>query len=387
MSAGEELASRADRVDTERRRRAVAAGPLLTARAPLPLSIWLRRPARRLPFPLGESGCRLFRRARHGLWLALLGAGVRNGDEALVPAYHHGSEIQALLAAGLVCRFYDATETLEPDDAELERLLTPRTRALHLIHYLGFPQGARRWRRWCDERGLLLIEDAAQSWLAAADGRPVGSDGDIALYCLYKAFGVPDGGVVVSRRPWPATFGKPALGVTGLGLAHGLSLARASRLLSRIAARARVRPRYDIQAEIALGDPRSGPSRATLLALPRVADPSAAQRRLRNYRWLLTRLGAIVPAAFRHPREGAAPFIFPVQTARKAELLAHLRALGIRAYDLWPEPHPALAHDGFARAAALRAELVGLPVHHELRTEDLERIVAAMEARPTRAAG
>ena len=353
---------------------------------PLSPGVYVRRRATP-PFPLQDPRCTLFARARHGLWHGVHALGLAPPDEILAPAYHHGSEIEALVRAGLTCRFYDATPTLEPDDGELDRLLSERTRALYLIHYIGVPQDGARWRRWCDKRGLLLIEDAAQSWLASREGRPVGSDGDIALYCLYKAFGVPDGGAVLSRGPWPATAGKRALGLAGLALVHALSLARSSRLLSRVAARSRVKSRYDIQAEIALGDPRSGPSRATLLALPRVADPSAAQRRLRNYRWLLTRLGAIVPAAFRDPREGAAPFIFPVQTARKAELLAHLRALGIRAYDLWPEPHPALAHDGFARAAALRAELVGLPVHHELRTEDLERIVAAMKARPTRAAG
>src|SRR5438067_5428718 len=121
---------------------------LITARAPLPVSIWGRAPTRRLPFPLDDPRCRVFQRARHGLWYALRAAGVAPGDEALAPAYHHGSEIEALLRAGLVCRFYDATETLAPDESELEALLTPRTRALHLIHYIGFLPDAARWRRW-----------------------------------------------------------------------------------------------------------------------------------------------------------------------------------------------------------------------------------------------
>ncbi|MGH2982051.1 MAG: DegT/DnrJ/EryC1/StrS family aminotransferase, partial [Solirubrobacterales bacterium] len=93
----------------------------------------------------------------------------------LVPAYHHGSDVGALVEAGLRCRFYDAGERLEPDPAELEGLLGGRTRALYLIHHLGFAQDAPRWRRWCDERGLLLIEDAAMAWPAELDGRPLGS--------------------------------------------------------------------------------------------------------------------------------------------------------------------------------------------------------------------
>ena len=65
---------------------------------------------------------------------------------------------------------------------------------MYLIHYLGFPQDAPGWLRWCRERGLLLIEDAAQAWLASVGGRPLGSFGDMAIFSFYKAVGVPEGG-------------------------------------------------------------------------------------------------------------------------------------------------------------------------------------------------
>src|SRR5215210_559569 len=89
--------------------------------------------------------------------------GLEPGDEILVPAYHHGSGVEALIRAGLVCRFYDAGR-FEPDANELEALLNTRIRALFRIHYLGLPQDAARWRAWCDERNLLLIEVAAPAW-------------------------------------------------------------------------------------------------------------------------------------------------------------------------------------------------------------------------------
>jgi hypothetical protein len=54
-------------------------------------------------------------------------------------------------------------------------LLGPRARALNLIHSLGFPQDAARWRRFCDDRGLLLFEDATRGWLSSDCGRPLGS--------------------------------------------------------------------------------------------------------------------------------------------------------------------------------------------------------------------
>jgi dTDP-4-amino-4,6-dideoxygalactose transaminase len=331
-----------------------------------------------MPFPLNDPRCRLFRRARHGLWLALRAAGIVAGDEALAPAYHHGSEIEALIQAGLTCKFYEATETLEPDEAELERLLTPRTKVLHLTHYLGLPQNARRWRRWCDERGLLLIEDAAMAWLATRDDRPVGSDGDIAIYCLYKTFGVPDGGALLSRFDVPASKVERRLAITDLAFVHALSLLRRSSLLSRLALVARKERPYLAKSEFALGDPVSAPSTATLLALPHVVDVAAAEKRRRNFRQLQSALSEMVSTAFRAPAPGACPFVFPIETDDKPALLARLHQRGIRGYDLWPLPHDALRAEEFPRTSELRRRAVGLPVHQELRPQDLSRIVSAV---------
>jgi len=349
--------------------------PILTALAPLPPSVWIHRPSTRLPFPLNEPGCSLFSRARHGLFHALRSAGLRADDEVLVPAYHHGSEIEAHVRAGMRCLFYDATETLEPDEDELRRLIGRRTRALHLTHFLGFPQNAARWREWCNENGLLLIEDAAQAWLAEQDGRSVGSDGDIAIYCLYKTFGVPDGAALFSRVPVPSPAPSRRLAAGAIGFDHALWMASRSTLLSRLARRLYRRRTYSAERDFALGDPASAPSIGTLLALPRVARAEAAVRRRRNYEVLLGALGDSVPLAFRRLPPGASPFVFPIVSTNKTALLKNLRARGIRALDLWSTPHPALPAADYPVAGTLRTTVVGLPVHQELRDEDLARIV------------
>jgi dTDP-4-amino-4,6-dideoxygalactose transaminase len=116
--------------------------PNLTVTPPLPVGLYARRPARKLPFPLEEPTCRIFALARQGLFVGIKALGLMPGDVILVPAYNHGSEIEALLRAGIVCRFYDVGESLEPDEEELEALLDTRVRPLYLIHYLGFPQDA-----------------------------------------------------------------------------------------------------------------------------------------------------------------------------------------------------------------------------------------------------
>ena len=137
---------------------------------PLPPAVHIRPPIPRLPFPLEAPTCRLFGRVPHALHVGVRQLGLGPGDEVLAPAYHHGAEIEALRQAGIVCRWYDAHGNLEPDEDELDALMSERVRSLYLVHYLGFPQDAARWRRWCDDRGLLLIEDATQAWLSVRDG-------------------------------------------------------------------------------------------------------------------------------------------------------------------------------------------------------------------------
>jgi dTDP-4-amino-4,6-dideoxygalactose transaminase len=344
---------------------------------PLPLDVWARRAWKPLVFPLAEPNVRLYAKARHGLYHGLRALGLGDGDEILAPAYHHGSEIEVLERAGITLRFYDATRDLAPDDAELDRLLSERTRALYLIHYLGIPQDVARWRRWCDERGLLLIEDAAQSWLATVGGRPAGSFGDLAIFCLYKTFGVPDGAAVVSTPPIASNNVLQAqAGVLELAKRHAWwAMGRSARVAGALS-RADRGADYDVRKDFETGDPHTPPSRATRLALPRIVTATAADKRRANYRALLD--AAEVPPPFDALSPGASPFGLPVSTHDKPRLLARLAEHGVGALDFWSIPHPALPQDEFPGAALRRAGTVVVPVHQELREEDVARVAAAL---------
>jgi perosamine synthetase len=348
---------------------------IVAAMAPLPPTVWLRAGARQMPFPLDQPGCRLFSRARHGLHRALVEL-VPSGGEVLVPAYHHGSEVEAVGRAGLAPVFYEGGPRLEPDEDELEALLTPRTRALHLVHCLGLPQDARRWRRWCDERGLLLVEDAAQAWLATDDGRPVGAQGDISIWCLYKTFGLADGAALLTRQPTNGVIPGSGRGLFWAGMEHVLWLATRTRSVAWAADRRA--PRIGtIEYTIGLGEP-AAPTRATLAALPRVVDPSAAEIRRANYRRCLELLPERVAAPFADLPDGASPFMFPAVFQDKPKALEHLRWARIRALNFWTAPHPSLPRASFPRAMELRRTVVGPPVHQELRRGDVERVAKAV---------
>jgi CelD/BcsL family acetyltransferase involved in cellulose biosynthesis len=366
--------------------------PFVRIWPPLPPSVYVRRPRESLPFPLEEESCEIFVNARHGLLHGARALGLERGDEVLMPAYHHGTEVEALIAAGVVCRFYDATESLEPDEAVLDGLLTERTRALYVIHYYGFPQDCARWRAWCDDRGLLLLEDAAQAWLATSGGVPVGTAGDLAIFCLYKSVGIPDGGAVVSRVPVRAAETGGRKGVAPAANLHAAWLAARSRTAAEVRHALPGAPRRPASTSVAVetdaaraehifglvddGAPASSVSR---FLVRRLADPRVALRRRANFELLLAGLDGRVPDAFAHVPDGASPLVFPFETDDVEGTVERFWRAGVEAAPFWTALHPALPIDDFPNALAWRRRFVALPVHQELRAGDIERIAAAAE--------
>jgi dTDP-4-amino-4,6-dideoxygalactose transaminase len=128
-----------------------------------------------------------------------------------------------------------------------------------------------------------------------------------------------------------------------------------------------------------LGDPRS-PTRATLAALARVGDSSAAEKRREHYRRYLELLPERAAPAFAELPDGASPFVFPAVFQDKPQALERLRRQRIRALNLWSMPHPSLPVERFPRAMELRRTVIGLPVHQELRRGDVERVAEAVRA-------
>ncbi len=302
----------------------------------------------------------------------------------LVPAYHCGSEIEALIRAGVECRFYEGSPSLEPDEDELAELLDDRVAALYLIHYLGFPQDVIRWRRWCDAHNVRLIEDVAQGWFATSGGHPLGSLGDLSIFTFYKTLGLPDGSALLIRdgAQAPAQPGPLGLGMVGVRHAEWL-LARSARLTGlegRL--RARMWPGRGAAEPAPSADPPTDfdvpPARTTRFLLPRLIDPTIVERRRRNYERLLLELGDVVPLPFARLPAGACPWAFMIETEDRPSLMKRLLEHRIHAMDFWHTPHSSLPVHRFPQASARRARLVGIPVHHELRERDLARLGPAV---------
>jgi dTDP-4-amino-4,6-dideoxygalactose transaminase len=139
------------------------------------------------------------------LILALRACGVRAGDEVLVPTFTFVATGSAVSALGAKPVFADIRpETYNLDAAELERRVTPRTRAIVVVHLYGLPADIDPILAFAKARKLPVIEDNAQAIGASYKGRRTGSLSDVACLSFYPtknlgAYG--DGGMVVSNSP------------------------------------------------------------------------------------------------------------------------------------------------------------------------------------------
>jgi dTDP-4-amino-4,6-dideoxygalactose transaminase len=129
------------------------------------------------------------------LHLALVGAGVRPGDEVIVPALTFIATAQAVVAAGGIPVFADIDpDTFCLDPAAAAAAITPRTRALMPVHVHGLPADVPALRALADQHGIALVEDASHAHSASIGGRVAGSFGDAAGQSLMADKNFPLGG-------------------------------------------------------------------------------------------------------------------------------------------------------------------------------------------------
>lgn len=129
------------------------------------------------------------------LHMALVGAGVRPGDEVIVPAFTFIATAQAVVAAHAIPVFVDidpVTYCMDPEAAAAA--ITDRTRALMPVHVHGLPADVSALRALADRHGIALVEDASHAHSAKVGERVAGSLGDTAGQSLMADKNFPLGG-------------------------------------------------------------------------------------------------------------------------------------------------------------------------------------------------
>jgi dTDP-4-amino-4,6-dideoxygalactose transaminase len=359
-------------------------------------AVWPRGGGVTQHFPFTSPSARYFYFARNAIWSAVKTLGLDRG-EILVPSYHHGVEIEALLDAGARVDFYRIGPRFEVDLEDVERRITPQTSALYLTHFLGFPGPVREMKALARKHSLPLIEDCALALFSADGDLPLGITGDIAIFCLYKVLAVPDGGVLVRNEDhalgteaWPDAnpLPSPSLASNGSVLASSilrnvaLRGGRAGRRLrdlilapgKRALRASGVKPVLAGTQHFNRDHSRLGPSQVTRWLLRAQNVPEIIAARRRNYEFLLDRLGDVSPPLFETLPAGVVPLCYPIVVDDNRAVMEALVARGIEAVDFWREGHPACDVSKFPDAARLRGSIVEIPCYQDLTLATLDRM-------------
>jgi perosamine synthetase len=219
------------------------------------------------------------------------------GSEVITSPVTDMGSVIGVLYQQLVPVFADIdphTYNLDPED--VRRRITPKTKAIMVVHLAGNPSDMDALMAIAREHGLLVIEDCAQSWGAAYRGKPVGLFGDLACYSFneFKHISCGDGGIVGTND---ARFG-PTLTkwgdkhydrVTGGRNPETLSPNyRMSEPQAAVAAAQMARMHEIVGVHIRLGTRLLGHLRE--LALPGVVLPAIDSRDTHSFWFVLLRL-------------------------------------------------------------------------------------------------
>jgi dTDP-4-amino-4,6-dideoxygalactose transaminase len=295
-----------------------------------------------------------------GLHLGLLAAGIGAGDEVIVPSFTFAATANSVALTGATPVFAD----IEPgsfclDPASVEAAVTERTKAIMPVHLYGHPADMTGLAAVAERHGLAIFEDAAQAHGATFDGRPVGSFGGFGMFSLYptKNMTSGEGGMVSCDGD----------------VAHRIRLLRNQGMATQYANEL-------VGLNNRMTDIHAAIGRVQLTKLP-----GWTEDRRRNAAFLDAHLeNVVVPPV----REGSTHVYHQYTIRVEGDRDGMVRALreehrvGSGVY--YPIPNhrlPSFDLDlDLPETERAAREVISLPVHPSLSTDDLERVVEAVNA-------
>lgn len=299
------------------------------------------------------------------LHLALRAAGIGPGDEVVTPAFTFIATAEAIAYVGAKPAFADVdAATFNLTAATLEQALTPRTRAVIVVHLFGQCAEMPPIVELCSKRGLVLVEDCAQAIGADWAGTQAGAWGDFGCYSFYPtknlgAYG--DAGLVTTREARHDA-------MLRMLRHHG---SRQTYLHEVIGLNSRL---DEMQAAIL---------RVKLKHLPRVT--AARRAHAARYRELLA--GAKLELPAEHGKGAHIYHQFTVRLARRDEAKQALADAGIASGVYYPIPlhrQPVFEKEygklSLPASDAAAREVLSLPIYPQLTDEQLRRIAGTLRA-------
>lgn len=310
------------------------------------------------------------------LHLACAAAGLKAGDEVVVPSLTFVATVNAVAYTGATPVFADVAGLDAPwlSAEAAERAITPRTRAIMTMSYGGHAGETSALRELCERRGLILLEDAAHAIGSRHRGRHLGTFGLAGAFSFFsnKNLAVGEGGAVLTDDDGVAERVR-------LQRSHGMTTLTWDRHRGHASS-------YDVVAlgfNYRMDEPRAALARARLARL----DEENARRgeRVRGYRERLAGVGGV--ALLREPEAGDVPahHIFPIVLDEGVDREAFRRSLAERGVQTSVHYPPAHRFSIYAPGApelpltdAYAARSVTLPLFAHMTDEQLELVVDAV---------
>jgi dTDP-4-amino-4,6-dideoxygalactose transaminase len=318
--------------------------------------------------------------ATAALHLAYRAADVGPGDEVIVPAITFVATAAAARYCGAEPVMADVLGDhdfgLDPDDVAAR--LTPRTRAVCVVHYAGYPAAVEALRSLCDEHGVALIEDAAHAPLAQArpGGPALGTVGLAGCFSFFsnKVLSCGEGGLLATADDAVAERAR-----------RWRSHAMTSGTWDRHRGHAASYDVVDIGFNYRLDEPRA----ALLLSrLPRLESAVARRRALvRRYRALLADVDGVSVPYSDAAVDLSTCYVMPVlvdDASRRDDVRAlMLERHGVQTSVLYPAVHVCTAYAAAARAPLPRSERIAraqltLPLYPQLSEQAQDTVVDAL---------
>jgi perosamine synthetase len=296
-----------------------------------------------------------------GLHLALIAVGIEEGDEVIVPSFTFAATANSVALTGATPVFVDIdprTFTINP--IAIEAAITPRTRAIQLVHLYGQPAAMKEIMAISVRHNLQVIEDAAQAHMASFDGTPVGAFGIAGIFSFYptKNMTSGEGGMITTASD---------------------EVARQSRLLRNQG----MEKRY--VNEIVGFNTRMTDIHAAIGRVQLTKLAGWTEERRSNAKFLDENLNGVVvpyvaPGAFHVYHQYTIRVVGHDRDAFAAEMTK--RGVGNGVY--YPTPvHrlPSFDHTfDLPETTLATKEVLSIPVHPSLSTEDLETIVSVVNS-------
>ncbi len=136
------------------------------------------------------------------LHLSMIVAGIKAGDEVICPSMSYIATANSITYVGAIPVFAEVNESYNLDLEDARKRITSKTKAILLVHQMGLPADIDGFRNLCNEKGLILIEDAACAIGSEYNGKKIGSHSDLVCFSFHprKVISTGDGGMITTSN-------------------------------------------------------------------------------------------------------------------------------------------------------------------------------------------